>query len=197
MNNNDFQIKDNMIKEEKVIFIDRDGVINEYPGDKKYVCSLNDFRFIPGSIEGIKKLYEKGFKLYIISNQAGVAKGLYSEQDLEKMNKKITKELKKNGVSLSGIFYCTHHPSQDCGCRKPKTGLLDKALSQTGAKPALTFFIGDSFKDMEAARSFGAKPVLVLSGREKISNRKSWVFEPDYVFDNLLVAAHYICAHYG
>ena len=75
---------------EKIVFIDRDGVINKSPGDGKYVCNVKDFNFIPGSIEGIKKLNEKGFKVVVVSNQSGVAKGLYTQQDLDKINKKIT-----------------------------------------------------------------------------------------------------------
>lgn len=181
----------------KVVFIDRDGVINRYPGDKQYVCSVREFKFLPGSIEGMKKLYEKGFTLFVVSNQAGVAKGLYGKRDLEKMDKKLLRELKKCGVQLKGIYYCTHHPDDNCDCRKPRTGLLTQALKDANIEPVVSFFIGDSFRDMQAARSFGAKPVLVLSGSEKIANRPNWEFQPDYVFDNLLVASHYICAHYG
>lgn len=181
----------------KVVFLDRDGVINEYPGDRNYVTSVKNFNFIPGSIEGIKKLKEKGFKIFVVSNQAGVAKGLYSLKDLDKINKKLLKALKSKGASVDGIYYCIHRNEDECICRKPKTGLLDQAVSAAQIKPEVSFFIGDSFRDMKAAKEFGAKPVLVLSGKEKISNRTDWEFEPDYIFDNLLLAAHYICSHYG
>ena len=186
-----------MENRERVVFLDRDGVINQNPGDYQYVSSLKEFKFIPGSLEGIKKLYDKGFKLFIASNQSGVAKGLYSSQDLDKINKKIIKELNKSNAKISGIYYCTHSPDQGCDCRKPKTGLLTQAISESGLKPDISFFIGDSFRDMQAAISFGATPILVLSGKEKISNRDKWEFQPDYVFDNLLLAAHYLCSHYG
>jgi D-glycero-D-manno-heptose 1,7-bisphosphate phosphatase len=186
-----------MIMGGKVVFIDRDGVLNKYPGDGNYVCGVKDFEFIPGSLEGIKKLHDKGFKVVIISNQSGVAKGLYNHQELEKINKKIRRELKKNNAEISGIYYCTHDPDDNCSCRKPKTGLLARAIEELQIKPTTSLFVGDSFQDMKTALAFGAKPVLVLSGREKIANRSNWEFEPDYVFDNLLLAAHYICAHYG
>tara|TARA_B100000315_G_scaffold260160_1_gene319617 strand:+ start:2238 stop:2798 length:561 start_codon:yes stop_codon:yes gene_type:complete len=186
-----------MENREKIVFLDRDGVINQEPGERYYVSSLKEFKFIPGSLEGMKKLYEKGFKLFIISNQSGVSKGLYSTQDLDKMNKKIVKELNKSNTKISGIYYCTHSPDQGCECRKPKTGLLTQAVSESDLKSPISFFIGDSFRDMQTAVSFGAKPILVLSGKEKISNRDKWEFEPDYVFDNLLLAAHYLCSHYG
>ncbi|MBU0694103.1 MAG: D-glycero-beta-D-manno-heptose 1,7-bisphosphate 7-phosphatase [Candidatus Omnitrophica bacterium] len=181
----------------KVIFLDRDGVINEYPGDTFYVTHWGKFKFIPGSIEGIRKFNEKGFKLFVVSNQAGVAKGLYSQKDLDKMTKKMRHTLEREKVTLSGVYYCTHREEDNCSCRKPKAGLLHKIVSDFSIVPEDSFFIGDSFRDMKAAKEFGAKPVLVLSGKEKISNRSKWEFEPDYIFDNLLVASHYLCTHYG
>lgn len=180
-----------------VVFLDRDGVINQYPGHGNYVTGLGNFKFIPGSIEGIRKLSEKGFTIFVISNQAGVAKGLYAQKDLDAIDTKILREVKKHGGDISGIYYCQHLPTDNCDCRKPKIGSLEKALNESALKPDTSFFIGDSFQDMKAARNFGAKSVLVLSGREKISNRKDWEFEPDYVFDNLLLAAHYLSSHYA
>tara|TARA_Y100000031_G_C8001472_1_gene283821 strand:+ start:74 stop:634 length:561 start_codon:yes stop_codon:yes gene_type:complete len=186
-----------MPKKVKVIFLDRDGVVSQYPGDGKYVASCKEFNFIPGSPEGIKKLNQSGFKLFIISNQSGVAKGLYQAKDLEEIDAKMIKSLKKQEASLDGVYYCVHNPKDNCSCRKPKTGLLEKALLEANLKPDLTFFIGDSFVDMKTAKASGAKTVLLLSGKEKISNRANWEFEPDYIFDNLLVAAHYLSSHHG
>jgi D-glycero-D-manno-heptose 1,7-bisphosphate phosphatase len=186
-----------MQKNGKVVFLDRDGVINKYPGDTLYVSSWKEFKFIAGSIEGIRKLKEKGFRLFVISNQAGVAKGIYSQKDLDIITRKMVSTLKKHRIGIDGIYYCTHTREDNCSCRKPKTGLLHKAIADFAINPEVSFFIGDSFRDMTAAKEFGAKPVLVLSGKEKISNRANWEFEPDYVFDNLLIAAHYICEHYG
>ena len=178
-----------------IVFIDRDGVINEYPGHGNYVTNQREFKFIPGSLEAIRKLSEEGFKLYVVSNQAGVAKGLYTQKDLDEMDAKILQSVKKAGGSISGIYYCTHLPSDNCDCRKPKIGLLKKAEGNSPTIPEKSFFIGDSFIDMKTARNFGAKSVLVLSGREKIANRVNWEFEPDYVFDNFLLAAHYLILH--
>jgi D-glycero-D-manno-heptose 1,7-bisphosphate phosphatase len=180
-----------------VVFLDRDGVINEYPGDFLYVTNWREFKFIPGSIEAIKKMKEKGFKLFIISNQAGVSKGIYSKKDLEEITRKMLNVLKKNNTYVDGVYYCMHREEDGCECRKPKTGLLHRAISEFKIKPTVSFFIGDSFRDMEAAKKFGAKAVLVLSGKEKITNRLQWKFEPDYIFDNLFVASYYLCDHYG
>lgn len=179
---------------DKVIFLDRDGVINKYPGDTNYVTSWKDFEFIPGSLEGIRKLKACGYKLFVVSNQAGVSKGIYDAKALADIDTRLVKALRKYKTKLDGIYYCTHLSSADCLCRKPKVGLLNKAVAEHNLKPNVAFFIGDSFVDMRAGRAFGAKTVLLLSGREKISNRKHWEFEPDYIFDNLLVAAHYIAS---
>ncbi|HIE36045.1 MAG TPA: HAD family hydrolase [Candidatus Omnitrophica bacterium] len=181
----------------KVIFLDRDGVINEYPGDYRDVKNWKEFKFIPGSIEAIKKFNSKGFKLFVISNQAGVSKGPYLEKTLKTITKRMLNVLKRNHAYIGGVYYCIHKEEDNCLCRKPKTGLLHKSFEDFRISPEITFFIGDSFRDMKAARSSGAKTVLVLSGKEKLTNRKNWVFEPDYIFDNLLLASHYLCKHYG
>jgi D-glycero-D-manno-heptose 1,7-bisphosphate phosphatase len=181
----------------KVIFLDRDGVINAYPGDGGYVKNWDEFKFIPGSIEGIRKLNAKGFKLFVVSNQGGVNKGLYTQATLDEITARMLRQLKKEKAHLDGVYYCIHRSDEQCSCHKPKTGLLERAVAEHNLTVTASVFIGDSFVDMEAARSFGAKPVLVLSGKEKISNRSKWRFEPDFIFDNLLIAAHYLCAHYG
>jgi len=181
----------------KVVFLDRDGVINQYPGDTNYVNNWGEFKFIPGSIEGVKKLNSYGFKLYVVSNQAGVSKGLYSQKDLDEINENMLKEFKVQGTKVDGIYYCTHSKRDNCDCRKPKDGLLRQAVLNSGMTFESSFFIGDSFMDMEAARCFGAKTLLVLSGKEKISNRGQWEFEPDHVSADLKSAADYLCAYYG
>ena len=180
----------------KSVFLDRDGVINRYPGDHNYVNNWKEFHFIPGSIQAIKMLNASGFKLFVISNQAGVAKGLYSLEDLDYINKKMNAAFKKHGAHVNGIYYCTHHPDGGCSCRKPKPGLLIEAITKANIEPKTSFFVGDSFIDMKTGSDFGAKTVLVLSGREKISNRSNWKFEPDYIFDNLLITAHYLSSRY-
>ena len=181
----------------KVLFLDRDGVINKYPGDTRYITSWKEFEFIPGSIEAIAKFNQEGFKIFVVSNQAGVAKGVYSQKELDLITKNMLSALKRKKAKIDGVYYCTHFKEANCLCRKPKTGLLEKALSDYNIKPALSFFAGDSMVDMEAARSFGAQSVLLLSGRERISSKDEWSIKPDYVFDNLLVASHYLCSHPG
>lgn len=181
----------------KIIFLDRDGVINHYPGEGKYVTHQRDFKLIPGSIEAIKKIKKAGFKIYVVSNQSGVSKGLYSQKTLKKINKKLNFWLWLHKTSIDGIYYCEHKDQDNCFCRKPKTGLLEKAIEDIDEEIESSFLIGDSFVDMETAKNFGTKTILLLSGKEKIKNRPNWRFEPDYIFDNLLLAANFLLNNYA
>jgi histidinol-phosphate phosphatase family protein len=181
----------------KVVFLDRDGVINRYPGDGNYVTSCRDFKLIPGAAEAIKKIKRGGFKIFVVSNQSGVAKGKYSEKTLKQINRRLNFKLWLRKTSIDAIYYCTHRNEDNCSCRKPKTGLLDKAISSLEEKIELSFFIGDSFVDMVTAKNFGAKTILLLSGKEKLKNRKNWLFEPDYIFDNLLLASNFLLNNYA
>ena len=105
---------------DKIIFLDRDGVINVEPGKDLYVMNWKQFKFLPGSIDAIKKLNRAGYKLFIISNQGGVSKGLFSQKDLDDITKKMLSEIEKAGGRIDGIFYCTHKKEDDFNCRKPK-----------------------------------------------------------------------------
>ncbi|MCF7895119.1 MAG: HAD family hydrolase [Candidatus Omnitrophica bacterium] len=181
----------------KIVFLDRDGVINQYPGNGSYVTHPREFQLLPGTIESIKKLKKAGFKLFVVSNQSGVAKGKYSRKTLKQIDKRLKFKLWLHKTSIDGIYYCTHKDEDNCLCRKPKTGLLDEAKETIKEEIDLSFFIGDSFTDINAAKNFGAKSILVLSGKEKLKNRKNWEFEPDYIFDNLLLAANFLLTNYA
>ncbi|MBN2483666.1 MAG: HAD family hydrolase [Candidatus Omnitrophica bacterium] len=180
-----------------IVFLDRDGVINKFPGKGQYVTSPGGFSFLPGSIEAIKKLNDNDFKVYVVSNQAGVAKGLYSQKDLDAIDRKMTEGLKKKKAHVDGIYYCTHSSDEKCSCRKPATGLLQKAMEGYKGNSGCVFFIGDSMVDIETAKNQNINSILVLSGRVKLSEQDTWRMRPDYVFDNLLLAAYYLCNHYG
>ncbi len=172
----------------KIIFLDRDGVINEYPGDKDYVKSWEEFRFIPGAKYALKKLNDRGFKIFIISNQAGVAKAILSQQDLDSLTRKMLRELKKLKINIRGVYYCTHHPDDNCPCRKPKSGLIKKALKEHNIPRSIlkqSFFIGDSIQDVKTGKSVGCKTILVFSGKEKIQNQENWETRPDFAAKDL------------
>jgi D-glycero-D-manno-heptose 1,7-bisphosphate phosphatase len=179
----------------KVAFLDRDGVINRYPGDTLYVTSWKEFKFIPGSLEALSKLTQAGFNIFIISNQAGVAKGIYSQESLDDMTSRMLKEIQKNKAKIRDVFYCTHTDADNCDCRKPKTGLIEKALETLDLKDInlnSTYFIGDSIRDVQTGKKSGLKTILVLSGKEKIENKANWKETPDHIAKNLNEAVDFI-----
>ena len=177
---------------EKIIFIDRDGVINRYPGDFKYVSTVNEFKFLSGSKEALVRLYKSGYRIFVISNQAGVTKGLYSRKTLDEITKLLNDGVESAGGHIEKVFYCIHAEEQNCDCRKPKTGLLKKALSLADADVSKTFFIGDSIRDIKTGKAAGCKTILVLSGKETSENRANWEVQPDFVSENLLSATEIV-----
>lgn len=182
----------------KVVFLDRDGVINKYPGHGFYVTRVKDFVFIPGSIEAIRKLSEAGYAIFVISNQAGVGKGVYSLDKLQRIDAKMVKGVEKAGGKIRKSFYCTHRPDAGCDCRKPGIGLLKKALqslNKTIAHARKAFFVGDTQGDIETGHKAGCQTILVLSGRDGRRHARLWKAKPDYIVNDLKAATEIIlCA---
>ena len=145
-----------------IIALDRDGVINFDSPD--YIKSAEEWRPIPGSIDAIKLLGEKGYQVYVATNQAGLARGLFSQSDLDAMHTKLLSLVSDVGGHIAGIMYCPHHPDEECDCRKPRPGLLQQIENHAGESMAGQCFVGDSLKDIQAAQAIQAKPVLVLTG---------------------------------
>jgi histidinol-phosphate phosphatase family protein len=176
----------------KAIFLDRDGVINRYPGDTKYVRSWKEFRFLPGAKQAIAKLNKAGFEIFIVSNQAGVGKGIFSQKKLNLITKNMLAEIEKSHGKIKRILYCTHRPEENCPCRKPRAGLIVIAKNNYPVKLKESFFIGDTIRDVHTAKVAGCKSILVLSGKEKQANHKNWEIQPDFVFADLWEAAEFI-----
>lgn len=173
---------------QKLVILDRDGVINQDPGGREYVKSLQEFKFLPRSKEAIKMLKSAGFKVCIASNQAGVSKGLYTIETLNEITEKMQEELSAAGAKIDEIYYCTHKNEDNCDCRKPKTGLLKQVAG--GEAGENTYFIGDTLRDIQTGQNFGCKTILVLSG--KIKNKKEinkWEILPGYIAKDLFEAA--------
>lgn len=175
----------------KVIFLDRDGVINRERGNG-YVDHWNQFRFLPGSLKALRLLNENGYKVIVVSNQAGVAKGFYSLKELTAMTKRMKQAIVMHGGRLDAVYYCPHKVEDRCSCRKPKTGLFRKAQRRFGIRFKETFVVGDSLRDIAAGKSLRCKTILVLSGREELSRRFLWDVQPDAVRKNLLEAVRWI-----
>jgi len=189
----------------KVLFLDRDGVINRYPGDSDYVKSWSEFYFLPKVKSSLKRLNDGGFKIFIISNQAGVAKGLYSQEALDLITKNMLKELNDYKINIAGVYYCTHRQEDNCPCRKPKTGLIDMAiakLKEKGLKIQLSgsYFIGDTISDVQTGKAAGLLTILVFSGKERPDNKNRWAILPDYTAKDASEAVELILkngAHLG
>jgi histidinol-phosphate phosphatase family protein len=169
----------------KVVFLDRDGVINKYPGDYEYIKSLEEFIFLPGAKPALKALTGNKIKLFVVSNQAGVSKGIYSHAELDRITEYMLKELGDAGVEIEQVMYCIHKEEENCKCRKPKAGMVEDALAglkESGYEVDLmnSYFIGDSIRDIETGKSVGLQTILVFSGREKPQNSANWKTKPDF-----------------
>lgn len=179
---------------EKVVFLDRDGVINKYPGRFQYVASWNEFAFLPRAKAALKRLHKEGYKIFVVSNQAGVSKGVYSQESLDTITKNMLEELEKEGITLGGVYYCTHRQEDNCSCRKPRTGLIESALESQAQDIDRqgAYFIGDSIVDMETGKAAGLQTILVFSGRETPDNKDSWTILPDFTARDLSEAVDII-----
>lgn len=175
------------------VFLDRDGVISVFTPDD-YVKKWDEFKFIPAAFIGLKKLIENGFDIVIVSNQAGVGKGLFSEEDLQDITKNMFEQLKKHGIDIYRIYYCTHSIEENCNCRKPKTGMIEQFISENGDfERGKTFFVGDADSDVETGIKSGMRTILVLSGKTKsIDEIQSWNFKPEFIAKDIKEAAEII-----
>ncbi len=142
----------------KAVFLDRDGVINF---DKNYVYKVEDFEFIPGALEAMKKLRDAGFKLFIISNQSGIGRGYYKEEDVEILHKFMLSELAKEGIEIERVDYCPHGPEDGCECRKPNPYFVLQAQKEFDIDLAASWFVGDRDTDVNCGKNAGVKTVLV------------------------------------
>lgn len=157
-------------KKRKAVFLDRDGTINV---DKQYVYKLEEFEFIPGALEGLKLLQEAGFLLIIITNQSGIARGYYTEEDYQKLNTHMLTLIEKHGVHISEVLYCPHHPEATvkkyrvtCNCRKPRLGLFYQAQKEWNIDFSASFAIGDKMRDLTICNETDCHGYLLKRGME-------------------------------
>ena len=194
----------------KAVFLDRDGVINEliyYPeqGIIDSPFTVEQFRLLPGVGEAIKKLCETGYKVILVSNQPGIAKGNLSEETFEEIRSKMKEELVKEGASLDGEYYCFHHPEAkverlkaNCECRKPKPGLILKAAQNMDIDLSQSWMIGDGLTDVKAGKRAGCRTILL--GRMKCELCRLMDEEnarPDAIVSNLKEAGQFIMKQGG
>lgn len=176
----------------RVVFLDRDGVINR---DKSYVGRWSDFEFMPNAIEGLKRFQDAGYALVIVTNQSGIARGYYTEEDYAELTARMLAELKLQGIHLKAVYHCPHHPegvmtslAVECACRKPRPGLLIQAANDLAISLPHAIMVGDRLSDIQAARAANlqAAYLIVPEGGHWSSNPDEPV---DGVFPDLLACA--------
>jgi D-glycero-D-manno-heptose 1,7-bisphosphate phosphatase len=144
----------------KAVFLDRDGVINREVGD--YIKRFEDFEILPHVRHALKILHEAGFHLIIITNQGGIAKGMYQREEMHKMHTYLSEELSVEGIKFDDIYFCPHHPAKgNCLCRKPESLMVEKAISKHGINPELSYFIGDKERDIVCGQGAGVTGILI------------------------------------
>lgn len=155
----------------RIVFLDRDGTINK---EKNYLYKIEDFEFLPGVISGLKELQQAGFLIVIVTNQSGIARGFYTEEDLENLHKWMLCELEHEGIKIKKIYYCPHHPKaeiekyrKNCSCRKPKTGLFWQAISELKKEYDVDLLhsvaIGDKERDLSICEEIPIRGFLIGS----------------------------------
>lgn len=151
----------------RAVFLDRDGTINI---EKEYLYQAGDFEFIPGAAEAIRLLNQAGIMVVVVTNQSGVARGYYTEDDVENLHRHIDRELERDGAHVDVWLYCPHHPSGrgsyalPCNCRKPLPGMLQEAAARHDIDLEASTMIGDKLADIEAGIAAGCSTVLVRTG---------------------------------
>lgn len=180
------------------VFLDRDGTINE---DIGYVSKPEELIIYPWAAEAIRLINRAGLKTIVVTNQSGVARGMYTEETLGEIHRKLITELSREGARIDAVYYCPHHPrigdaryKMECECRKASPGMLNQAAREHDLDLAQSFVVGDKASDINLATNAGAKGVLVLTGygAGTLKERDEWPCEPCIVADNLLDAVKQI-----
>jgi len=185
----------------KAVFLDRDGTVNEEVG---YLKDLAALRLIPGAGKAIKLLNDAGFTVVLVTNQSGVARGYFPESLVQEANAKLGEMLRSDGARIDAVYYCPHHPTAgnsrytvDCDCRKPKTGLIDRAVKDLSIAIGHSYLVGDKWSDIELAQRAGVHSLLVMSGYapdDPGNKRPEHVLDPDFIAHSLKEAAEWIIA---
>ncbi len=172
----------------KAVFLDRDGTITL---DTGHVHKIEDLDFLPNAIPALKLLQNAGLKLFVVTNQSGIGRGYFAEEDYHKVNEHMIAGLKKQGIVLHEVFYCPHHPDDDCECRKPKTKMFELAAEKHNIQLKKSYVVGDKTMDVMLGKNAGSKTILVLTGYAGEESQCCEV-SPDFVAKDLLHAAKWI-----
>jgi histidinol-phosphate phosphatase family protein len=180
------------MKKRPAVFLDRDGtLIHTRPG--WYLRSPEQVRLYAGAAQALRLLRRAGYRLVIVSNQSGLARGLLDAKTLSRIHRRMLREFRSRGAALDGIYFCPHHPDDRCRCRKPSTLLARRAMRELGLTLAGSAVVGDKKADVDLGRALGVTSVLVTTGEGR-SQIKRWGarLRPTHVAPSLLRAARYI-----
>lgn len=183
----------------RAVFLDRDGTVNEEVG---YLTDIGKLQLIAGSGRAILRLNEAGFKVVLVTNQSGVARGYFPESLVHEAHAVLARMLEREGARIDAVYYCPHHPTagnshytRDCDCRKPNTGLIDRAVSELVIDRGRSYMIGDKWSDVELGQRAGVHAILVESGfaaDDPGNRRPAGLAAPDFIARSLTEAADWI-----
>ena len=175
----------------RAVFLDRDGTINT---EVDYLKSVKDLRLIKNTAKAIRILNQNQIKVIIVTNQSGISRGLFSIDDLENVHNELKRRLHRKGAYIDAIYYCPHHPDDECSCRKPKSGMFKLAAKDFDLKLNKCYIIGDKLTDIKAANNISAKGILVKTGYggTEVNRIEKEDIIPDYIADNLYEAVKWI-----
>lgn len=183
----------------KAVFLDRDGTLNR---EVNYLHRVEDLRLLPGAAEAVGMLNQAGYKVIIITNQSGIARGYFNVEDMVKVNDEISRRLKRKGAHIDRVYFCPHYPegkietySFQCGCRKPADGMFSRAALENDIDMKKSFAIGDRIRDLQPAMNLGCKGILVMTGHgeKEMKNCRNWPITPDYTAKDLKSAVESFC----
>ena len=170
----------------KAVFLDRDGVINK---EVHYLHKIEEFEFIDGVFESLELISNHGFILVIITNQSGIGRGIYKQNDFDTLNNWMVKQFENHNITFSGIYLCPHSPSMRCLCRKPSPGLFNQAISDLDINPEKSWMIGDSERDILAAERAKIKNTILVRSGHPIVERNT---KAKFIMDSIKEASRLI-----
>lgn len=181
----------------KAVFLDRDGTINE---DVGYLNKLENFHLISGVKPALGLLKEMGFKIFVVSNQSGIGRGIVSQETLDAIHERMTEELTHAGIELDDIKYCPHRPEEKCSCRKPSPKMIKDLAKKHDIDLKKSYVVGDKISDVLTGKNAACKTILLLSEEDEAANTdeedEEWP-SPDYVADHLSGAVEWILKDSG
>ncbi len=177
----------------KLVILDRDGVINV--DSEKYIKSPAEWQPIPGSIEAIARLHQGGYRIVVATNQSGIGRGLFDMATFNAMNDKMMELVFRQGGRIDALFFCPHTDAENCGCRKPRTGMFEEIAARYHTDLKGVPCVGDAIRDLKAAEAVGGQPILVLTGKGEKTRAEGAMPRKTQVFADLAeVSRHLVSA---